>query len=201
MDFEVIIATNSEDKMREFRHFFSGYSISLSSLKEIELSLPFNETGLTFLDNALIKARAVAKYVNKPVLADDSGLQIEALGGFPGVKSARFMPGSSYKDKMESIIQMMIPYKNRRAQFTCTLVLMHPNGDYRIFIGTTDGIITESIDGEGGFGYDPIFKSDELGKSFGQATLEEKHKYSHRGKAVDKAIACLMNSCLIKKTK
>jgi len=201
MDFELIVATNNEDKMREFRHYFGGYSVNLLSLKDIELALPFNETGATFLDNALIKARAVSKYVNKPVLADDSGLQIEALGGFPGVKSSRFLPGASYKEKMEAIIQMMVPYRNRKAQFTCTLVLMHPNGYYRIFIGAASGTITEALDGEQGFGYDPIFRCDELGKSFGQATIEEKHRYSHRGKAVDKAIQCLINNCLIKKGK
>jgi XTP/dITP diphosphohydrolase len=199
MDFEVIVATTSEDKMREFRHFFDGYSIELASMKDINLSLPIAETGSSFLDNALIKARAVARYVNKPVLADDSGLQIEALGGFPGVKSARFMAGSTYIEKMGAILKMMEPYKNRRAQFSCTLVLMHPNGDYRIFIGTASGIITERIEGENGFGYDPIFRSDELGKSFGEATLDEKHRYSHRGKAVDKAIQCMITSCLIRK--
>lgn len=199
MDFEVIVATSSDDKMREFRHFFSGYSIELASMKDINLSLPIAETGTSFLDNALIKARAVARYVNKPVLADDSGLQIEALGGFPGVKSARFMAGSSYPEKMMAILKMMEPYKNRRAQFSCTLVLMHPSGDYRIFIGTASGHITEQLEGSNGFGYDPIFRCDELGKSFGDATIEEKHRYSHRGKAVDKAIQCMITSCLIRK--
>ncbi len=199
MDYEVIIATTSEDKMREFRHFFAGYSIALASMCDIDLNLPINENGNSFLDNALIKARAVARYVNKPVLADDSGLQIEALGGFPGVKSARFMIGASYEEKMAALLKMLEPYKNRRAQFSCTLVLMYPNGDYRIFIGAASGVITDTILGHNGFGYDPIFKSDDLGKSFGEATLEEKNRYSHRGKAVDKAIQCMMANCLIKK--
>lgn len=201
MDFEIIVATTSEEKMREFRHFFSPYSVKLFSLRDIDLSIPIHETGATFLDNALIKARSVARYVNKPVLADDSGLQIEALGGFPGVKSARFMIGSSYIDKMEAIIKMMETHHNRKAQFSCTLVLMQPSGDYRIFIGTAGGTIAERISGTNGFGYDPIFVASDLGKSFGEATIEEKHRYSHRGKAVDKAINCLINSCLIKKTK
>ncbi|MFA5235854.1 MAG: RdgB/HAM1 family non-canonical purine NTP pyrophosphatase [Bacilli bacterium] len=201
MELDVIVATTNEEKMREFRHFFYGYSINLSSLKDISLNVPINESGTTFLDNALIKARAVSRYVNKPVLADDSGLQIEALGGFPGLKSSRFMTGSNYLDKMEAIIKMMESHHNRRAQFSCTLVLMHPNGDYRIFIGTACGVITDKIIGANGFGYDPIFRSDELGKSFGEATLDEKHRYSHRGKAVDKAIQCMINSCLIKRNK
>ncbi len=199
MDFEIIVATTSEDKMSEFRQFFAGYSISLSSLKDIDLSIPINETGATFLDNALIKARAVARYVNKPVLADDSGLQIETLGGFPGTKSARFMAGTPYAERMMAILKMLEPHHNRRAQFSCTLVLMQPTGDYRIFIGTCSGTIATQLVGANGFGYDPIFKVDELGKTFGEASITEKQKYSHRGKAVEKLITCLVNNNIIKK--
>jgi XTP/dITP diphosphohydrolase len=199
MNYEMIIATTNEDKMREFRDFFAPYNITLYSLKDVNLDISIPETGQTFLDNAMIKARIVSKYVNKTVLADDSGLQIEALGEFPGTKSARFMAGSSYKDKMEAILRMMNNHHNRKAQFSCTLVMMNPNGEYRIFIGTASGKITEQIIGENGFGYDPIFLCDELNKSFGEASGEEKAKYSHRGKAVNKAITCLVQRSLIKK--
>ena len=187
--------------MREFRSFFDGYAVSLSSLKDIDLTLPINETGATFLYNALLKARAVARYVNKPVLADDSGLQIEVLGGFPGVKCSRFMAGTPYSERMAALLKMMEPHHNRKAQFSCTLVLMQPSGDYRIFIGTCSGTIAERITGINGFGYDPIFHVDGLDKTFGEATIQEKQRYSHRGKAVDKLINCLINNSLIKKSR
>jgi XTP/dITP diphosphohydrolase len=200
MDYEIIVATKNKDKMREFRHYLSGYTVSLQSLLDIDLSPKICETGSTFLDNALIKAKAVARHVNKPVLADDSGLQIAALNDFPGTKSARFMIGSSYPEKMDAIIKMMETHNNRSAQFSCTLVLITPDGDQRFFIGTATGQITEYQRGINGFGFDPIFFCDELNKSFAEASIEEKRIYSHRGRAVEKLIECLINRNLIEKT-
>lgn len=198
MEFDVIVATHNENKMMELRHFFKDYTIKLSSLRDIQLSISIDESGQSFLDNALMKARVVAKYVNKPVLSDDSGLMIESLGGFPGLKSKRFMTGSSYVDKNLAIIKMMQNHQNRKATFNCTMVLMYPNGDYRIFIGTCLGQVTYELRGDNGFGYDPIFICDELDKTFAEATIDEKQTYSHRGKAVSKAITCLCRNGLMK---
>jgi XTP/dITP diphosphohydrolase len=154
------------------------------------------------LENALLKAKAVAKFVNKTVVADDSGLQIEALKGFPGVYSSRWMSEKSYDEKNQEIIRLMASHKNRKAQFTSAFVILYPHKEMRFFIGTTIGKISrESQQGTQGFGYDPIFYSDELGKNFSVANIEEKNSVSHRGKASEKLLQCLLDKKLIAKIK
>jgi XTP/dITP diphosphohydrolase len=202
MNYEIILATNNKDKIKEFKEYFAGYTVDFITLDDIKLKLSVHETGKTFLENAMIKAKAVAKHVNKTVVADDSGLQIDALRGFPGVYSARWMYPHPQEIKNQEIIRLMQPHKSRKAQFTCALVIHYPHKEMRFFVGTTTGKITKEV-GEStqGFGYDPIFFSDELNKTFGAASIEEKNKVSHRGRAAEKLLQCLIDKKLITKIK
>jgi len=202
MNYEIILATNNKDKIKELKEYFSGYTVDFITLEDIKLKLSVHETGKTFLENAMIKAKAVAKHVNKTVVADDSGLQIDALRGFPGVYSARWMYPHPQEEKNKEIIRLMQPHKSRKAQFTCALVIHYPHKEMRFFVGTTTGKITkECVDSSNGFGYDPLFFSDELEKTFGEASIEEKNKVSHRGRAAEKLLQCLIDKKLITKIK
>jgi XTP/dITP diphosphohydrolase len=202
MNYEIILATNNQSKIREIRAFFKDYTITFLTLEDIKLKLNPKETGHTFLENALLKAKAVAKHVNKTVVAEDSGLQIDALKGFPGVYSSRWMNEKSYEEKNLEIIRLMDTHRNRKAQFTSAFVILYPHKEMRFFIGTTIGKITREIQqGTQGFGYDPIFYSDELGKSFSSVNIEEKNSISHRGRASEKLLQCLLDKKLIMKIK
>jgi XTP/dITP diphosphohydrolase len=202
MNYEIILATNNQDKIKEFQSFFQDYTITFLTLDDVKLKLVFNETGRTFLDNALIKARAAIKHVNKTVIAEDSGLQIDALKGFPGIFSARWLHEQTYREKNQEILRLMAIHKNRKAQFTSAMVMLYPNQELRFFVGTAVGKITKEISsGTEGFGYDPIFLSDDLKKTFSEVILAEKSTISHRGKALEKLRQCLLDKGLITKVK
>lgn len=202
MNYEIILATNNQAKVKEFRDFFSNYTLTFLTLEDIKLKLPFNETGQTFLENAMIKVKAVSKHVNKTIIADDSGLQIDALKGFPGVFSSRWLHDKNYDEKNAEILKLMDMHKNRRAQYSCAIVIHYPHKEMRFFVGTTSGKITKAIEpGPHGFGYDPIFFSDDLAKTFSQVTLQEKNTISHRGRACEKLLQCLLDKKLITKVK
>ncbi|MEN9820053.1 MAG: hypothetical protein RL379_831 [Bacillota bacterium] len=202
MNYEIILATNNEAKIVEIKSFFKDYTVTFLTLDDVKLKLKPKETGRTFLENALLKAKAVSKHVNKTVVADDSGLQIDALHGFPGVYSSRWLEDKPYEEKNKEILRLMNVHKNRKAQFTSAFVILYPHQEMRFFVGTTIGKITREIDqNQNGFGYDPIFYSDELLKTFSQATIEEKNKVSHRGKASAKLLQCLLDKRLITKIK
>ena len=202
MNYEIILATNNQAKVEEIKKFFQDYTVTFLTLQDMKLKLNPKETGRTFLENALLKAKAVSKHVNKTVLADDSGLQIDALKGFPGVYSSRWMQDKTWLEKNQEILRLMESHKNRKAQFSTAFVILYPHQEMRFFVGTTIGKITREVNPEThGFGYDPIFFSDELGKTFSQATIEEKNQVSHRGKAAAKLLECLLNKRLITKVK
>jgi XTP/dITP diphosphohydrolase len=202
MNYEIVLATNNQSKINEIKAFFKDYTVTFLTLEDIKLKLNPKETGHTFLENALLKAKAVAKHVNKTVVADDSGLQIDALKGFPGVYSSRWMNEKSYEEKNQEIIRLMDSHRNRKAQFTSAFVILYPHKEMRFFIGTAIGKISREIQpGDQGFGYDPIFFSDELGKHFSVANIEEKNSVSHRGKASEKLLQCLLDKKLIAKIK
>jgi XTP/dITP diphosphohydrolase len=202
MNYEIILATNNQAKVKEFRDFFSGYTLTFLTLEDIKLKLAINETGHTFLENAMIKVKTVSKHVNKTIVSDDSGLQVDALKGFPGVYSSRWLQDKTYEEKNAEILRLMDIHKNRRAQFSCAIVIHYPHKEMRFFVGTTSGKITKSIEsGSYGFGYDPIFYSDDLAKTFSQATLQEKSSISHRGRACEKLLQCLLDKKLITKVK
>lgn len=192
---EIVIATNNPNKVEEYRQMFASISnIKLFSLKDENIHIEIEENGKTFKENSLIKAEAISKFTNKFILADDSGLEIEALDNFPGIYSARFMEGRPYKEKWAAIFEMLKNKENKNAQFHCAITFITPSKDKYVFEGIEKGYITEKIEGENGFGYDPIFFSNSLNKTFGNATEEEKNAVSHRGKAFSQLLEFIKNN-------
>ena len=192
---EIVIATNNPNKVEEYRQMFASISnIKLFSLKDENIHIEIEENGKTFKENSLIKAETISKFTNKFVLADDSGLEIEALDNFPGIYSARFMEGKPYKEKWAAIFEMLKNKENKNAQFHCAITFITPTKEKYVFEGIEKGYITEKIEGENGFGYDPIFFSNSLNKTFGNATEEEKNAVSHRGKAFSQLLEFIKNN-------
>ena len=192
---EIVIATNNPNKVEEYRQMFASISnIKLFSLKDENIHIEIEENGKTFKENSLIKAEAISKFTNKFILADDSGLEIEALDNFPGIYSARFMEGRPYKEKWAAIFEMLKNKENKNAQFHCAITFITPAKEKYVFEGIEKGYITEKIEGENGFGYDPIFFSNSLNKTFGNATEEEKNAVSHRGKAFSQLLEFIKNN-------
>lgn len=192
---EIVIATNNPNKVEEYRQMFASISnIKLFSLKDENIHIEIEENGKTFKENSLIKAESISKLTDKFVLADDSGLEIEALDNFPGIYSARFMEGRPYKEKWAAIFEMLKNKENKNAQFHCAITFITPAKEKYVFEGIEKGYITENIEGENGFGYDPIFFSNSLNKTFGNATEEEKNAVSHRGKAFSQLLEFIKNN-------
>lgn len=178
---KLILATHNPNKVKEFRSLFSDTNFEILSLEDINFNAPIIEDGLTFQDNALIKANIVNKQTNLPVIADDSGLMINALEGFPGVNSARFMEGSPYSLKNQEIIRMLAEYSDKSAKFVAAIALVGLDPFPQVFIGEVKGQILNEERGTDGFGYDPIFFYPNMQKTFAEMTLEEKESISHRG--------------------
>ena len=181
----IIVASGNRGKLREIAAILEDAEIV--SMGDAGFSEDIEETGRTFEENALIKARAVCGALREPVLADDSGLCAAALGGWPGVRSARFAGahGDSAANNALLLKEMKdVPEEGRGAYFECCVAVVFPDGREFVSSGRTYGRILEAPDGEGGFGYDPLFFSDELQKSFGAASEEEKNAVSHRGRAL-----------------
>ncbi len=180
---KMVVASNNAHKLREIAQIFSEYDII--SQRQAGFDAEVEETGSTFEENALIKAGAACKALGLPVLADDSGLCVDALGGAPGVYSARYCGwhGDDQSNR-KTLLKNMQGIENRTAYFCSSIVLVYPDGKVLTAEGKTHGKILHSEDGDGGFGYDPIFFSDDLQKSFGQATAEEKNGVSHRYRAL-----------------
>jgi len=148
------------------------------------------EDGATYQENALKKARSAAAFTGKPALADDTGLEVEALGGQPGLYAARFAgEGCTFQDNIRKLLHLLdgVPFERRGARFVCVIALVEPNGREQVVEGDLRGRITESQAGGDGFGYDPVFYVPEVGKTLAELTAGEKNRVSHRGRAVDKA--------------
>lgn len=187
MEHKIIFATGNEGKMREIREILKELQVPVLSMKEAGVSLNIEENGSTFAENAEIKARAVWNCTGGIVLADDSGLVVDALGGEPGVYSARYMgEDTSYEIKNREIIRRLeaVSGQDRSARFVCIIAAVLPDGTVRKTEGTMDGVIAMEPTGEEGFGYDPILYIPEYGKTGAQLTMEEKNAISHRGKAL-----------------
>ncbi len=179
---KMVVATGNANKLREFSQLFIDYEVV--SQKEMGFSEEVEETGVTFAENALIKARAAAKALGVPALADDSGLCVTALGGAPGVYSARYSGDHNDKSNREKLLKELGDSVDRTAYFQCAIALVYPNGKELVAEGRTYGNILFEERGEGGFGYDSLFESVDLKKSFGEATAEEKNAVSHRNRAL-----------------
>ena len=183
---EIIVASTNEGKIKEIRAMLDDLGIEVKSLKDISLDIDIEENGQTFKENALIKAKTICDYVHKPVLADDSGLEVDAMDGAPGIYSARFMGhDTSYDIKNQYIIDQ-VQGKERGARFVCAMALCIPHEEPILIEEYFNGQIHDHIEGENGFGYDPIFYVPELKKTSASLTLEEKNQYSHRAKALKK---------------
>mgnify|MGYP000118285325 FL=1 len=193
---EVIIATKNAGKAKEFQHIFSQYQITVKSLLDFEEIEDIVEDGETFEENALIKARAIAKQFNQVVIADDSGLEVDALHGRPGVYSARYAgEGRDDQANIKKVLSELdgIPTEQRGARFVCALALVTPEGEESVVRGTCEGqILTECLGSEG-FGYDPIFYLPELEKTMAQIPKHQKNVLSHRADAFAKLQTILMN--------
>lgn len=181
---ELLICTHNEHKVDEIAGFLQGYK--LRSFKDLADFTPPEETSLLFQGNALIKAAAGFRASGLPSLADDSGLEVLALGGKPGVFSARYAgEGAGDRANNEKLLKELRGIKDRRARFVSALALV--DGKKTIVVtGTVEGVILEEPRGEGGFGYDPLLYVPELGKTMAELTLTEKNRISHRGRALVK---------------
>ena len=185
---KIIVATGNEGKMKEFRQILQGEDIVFSSLKDEGLqNVEIVEDGSTFEENALIKARKISEITGQIVLADDSGLEVDALDKAPGIYSARYMgEDTSYDIKNNNLIERLdgVPKEKRTARFVCAIAAVLPDGKELVTRQTMEGYIGWEIAGANGFGYDPIFYLDEYGCSSAELTPQQKNAISHRGKAL-----------------
>jgi len=181
----VILATSNRGKLRDFRHLFESSGVELSLPEDHGVVMDVEETGTTFEENALLKARAIHAETGLAVLADDSGLTVEALGGAPGVYSARYagLPCDDHANNLKVIAELE-GVDDRRAAFVCVLALVLADGTEVVTDGRCEGRIIDEERGTNGFGYDAVFFRDDLGCTFGEAAPAEKNERSHRGAAV-----------------
>lgn len=193
MNYEIILATNNKHKLQEVRAFLAPHKIVVYGLNDLNLKPEdVNENGKNYYENALIKAQSVAKLVDMPIIADDSGLEIEALNNEPGLHSARYADSlGGHVNAIKEILNRLKDKDNHKARFVCDIVLVNETDKPLLFEGIAPGEIALAPTGEGGFGYDPIFQSSEVNKRFSELTQEEKNKVSHRGKALLKLLTYL----------
>ncbi len=183
----IVFATGNAGKMREIRMIMEDMGMEIFSMKEIGVNPDIVEDGATFTENAVIKAKAVAALTDAIVLADDSGLEIDALNKEPGIYSARYMgEDTSYRIKNANLIERLegVPEEKRTARFVCAIAAVLPDGELLTTLGTVEGRIGYEEKGENGFGYDPIFFLPEFGCTSAELTDEQKNEISHRGKAL-----------------
>ncbi len=191
---DMVLASANKDKLKELKELINHGEIV--PIGEIIPGWDVEETGLTLEANALLKARAAAEATKKTAIADDTGLFVWALGGAPGVYTARYAGEEcSYRDNTEKLLNALNGERNsnRRASFQTVIALVTPDGEEHLFHGVVEGVITENHSGREGFGYDPVFFSTELNKTFAECTIEEKNQVSHRARAMQKLNEFLKN--------
>lgn len=184
---QIIIATQNKGKAKDFEVLFGPLGYEILTLQDIDKELDIEETGVTFEENAILKAEGVAQILGKPVIADDSGLEIDALNGEPGVYSARYAGGEkSDEANIDKVLEKLsgVPSAQRTARFRCVLAVAVPGMETKTFSGSCEGMILESRQGTNGFGYDPIFFVPGKGRSMAELAPEEKGAISHRGNAL-----------------
>jgi len=184
MNRKLVIATLNQGKLAEFEALLEGSGIQLLSLADFPGIPPIEEDGDSFLDNALIKARETCAFTGFAALADDSGLEVDALSGLPGIHSARFAPTTAERNAKLLKLLEDAPDERRIARFVCALALVRPDGFEWTARGICEGMIAREPSGSGGFGYDPLFYYPPLGMTFAEIPLEEKNRISHRGRAL-----------------
>lgn len=182
---KLAIATNNAHKLEEIRAILGNSFDELLSLKDLGIDVDVEETGTTLEENSLLKARTICNICGMPTLADDTGLMVDALDGAPGVYSARYA-GEAHDDKANRLLLLknLDGVENRRAHFATVITICYPNGDFITSNGRVEGSILHEERGSEGFGYDSLFYSDELKKTFAEASQQEKNSVSHRGRAL-----------------
>jgi XTP/dITP diphosphohydrolase len=186
----LLLATNNKGKLREYRALLHGIPYKMVTLADAGITTEVDESGNSFEENAMLKATAFARESGLLTLADDSGLEVDALGGEPGARSHRFAgDNATDADRIDLLLARLknVPEKERTAQFRCVIAVAAPDGKIELFTGVCRGLIISAPRGSNGFGYDPVFYVPELGKTMAELTLEEKNKVSHRARAAAKA--------------
>ena len=192
MSEKFVLATHKPGKLKEMGAILAQFGVEVVSPRDLGLTVDVEETGTTFAENAMLKAKAICAAAKLPAIADDSGLCVDALNGGPGVYSARYGgEGLDDKGRYMLLLNSLRGQSTRTAHFTCAIACAFPNGDTLTAEGRCDGTIAYAPMGEGGFGYDPVFFVPELKKTFGQLTAEEKSAISHRGRALESFIGKL----------
>ena len=183
---KVILASKNPHKLTELSAILSQHGFEIALESEYGLDIDVDETGTTFEENSLLKAEAVMKASGLPVLADDSGLMVDALDGAPGVYSARYGHKSSDGERTEFLLENMkdVPDGKRTAKFVCVITCLWPDGRKIVALGECPGVITHEVHGENGFGYDPVFYLPELGMTYAELPSEQKNAISHRARAL-----------------
>ena len=180
-----VLATHNPGKLREMGEILKDFGIEVVSPRDLGITVDVEETGTTFAENAMLKAKAICQAAGLPAIADDSGLCVDALNGAPGVYSARYGgEGLDDRGRYMLLLSSLRGAPTRAAHFACAVACAFPNGDTLTAEGRCDGSIAYAPLGEGGFGYDPVFLLPGTGKTFGQLTQEEKSAVSHRGRAL-----------------
>ncbi len=183
---DIVIATNNKGKLAEVRKILSGYNVLSQS--DVGADIEVEETGTTYEENAFLKADAIRKFTDKIIIADDSGLEVDVLGGAPGLYSARYAGENTTPDQgMAKLLENLKPYspEEKTAHFICCIVIIESDGTKHSFYGRCDGHIIEEKRGGAGFGFDPIFVADGYDVTFAEMDGEEKNKISHRKKAIE----------------
>ena len=183
---KVILASKNPHKLTELSVILSQHGFEIALESEYGLDIDVDETGTTFEENSLLKAEAVMKASGLPVLADDSGLMVDALDGAPGVYSARYGHKSSDGERTAFLLENMkdVPDEKRTAKFVCVITCLWPDGRKIVARGECPGVITREVHGENGFGYDPVFYLPELGMTYAELPSEQKNAISHRARAL-----------------
>lgn len=192
---KLILATNNKNKVIEIREILKDLKIDIMSQSDLGIDVDIEETGSSFEENAMIKARGIADILKKNnyekfiVMADDSGLEVPYLGGEPGIYSARYsgVHGDDRANNKKLLSKLQgVSGNNRKAYFRCAIGLIDSDNKNKVIEGSVEGVITEKEEGEGGFGYDPIFYYEPLSKTFGELSSEQKNSISHRANALNK---------------
>lgn len=191
---KLLIATHNRGKLREYQEILSQLPLELLTLDDVGIVEDIEETGTTFIENARLKAVAFARISGLITLGDDSGLEVDALGGEPGVYSKRYAgPGKSDAERNAFLLTKLanVPAPERTARFRCAIVIAEPTGAYEVAEGTCEGSIAFAPRGTNGFGYDPIFELAGMGKRMAELSPEVKNRVSHRGRAAEQALEIL----------
>jgi XTP/dITP diphosphohydrolase len=193
---KLLLATNNQGKIQEFRALFQDIAYELTTPSDIQLKLEVEESGATYAANAQLKARAFCEASGLLTLADDSGLEVDALNGEPGIRSARYAgPAAADVNKVEYLLSRLkgVPEEKRSARFRCVIAIAKPGGQVLFCGGKCEGRISFAPRGLQGFGYDPVFYFPEMGKTMAELPEEIKNQISHRGLAAQAAVVLLRN--------